>query len=144
MIMTRSYANEPKQTENEYRQTEGLLIGAQRHMLVGYWEWDLETRKYAWNDEMYQIFNLIPQQVSLRTGTFFNCVYPADRHEVVRAFGKALVGKQPYNIEHRIVWPDGSVRFVKGKAEVTFKGGRPTRIWGIVQEVTDKRQVEEQ
>lgn len=142
--MARSYANEPKQTENEYRQTEELLIAAPRHVLVGYWEWDLETRKYAWNDEMYKILNLTTQQIVLRTGTFFNCVHPADRNKVVRAFGEALVGKQPYNIEHRIVWPDGSVRFVKCKAEVIFKEGRPTRIWGTVQDVTDRCQVEEQ
>jgi hypothetical protein len=66
---------------------------------------------------MYRIFNLPPQQSPLRTGTFFNCVHPEDRGKVVKAIGKALVGEQPFNIEHRIV---GSVRFVHGKAEVTF------------------------
>ena len=62
---------------------------------------------------------------------------------MVKAIGKALVGEQPFNIEHRIVWTDGSVRFVHEKAEVTFDGGRPIRIWGIVKEITDRRRVEE-
>ncbi len=136
--MTRSYANEPKQTDNEDRQNKELLIGAKRHMLVGYWEWDLKTKKYTWSDEMYQIFNLTPQQFPLRTGTFFNGIHPADRNDVVKAFGNALVGKQPYNIEHRIIRSDGSVRFVKGMAEVTFNGGRPTRVRGTIQDITDR------
>ena len=141
--MNRPVGTERKQMENECRETQVRLSGAQRLMLVGYWEWNLETKKYRWCDEMYRIFNLRPPQFSPRTGTFFNCLHPADRNEVVRAFGKALVGKQPYNIQHRIIWPDGSVRFVHGKAEVTFDGGRPTRIWGTIQDITDRRQVEE-
>jgi PAS domain-containing protein len=136
MIMNRSYANELKQAEKGCRQTEERLIGAQRHMLVGYWEWNLETKKYGWCDEMYRIFNLTSQPSPPRTGTFFNCVHPEDREKVVRALGKALVGEQPFNIAHRIVWTDGTVRFVHGKAEVTFDAGRPIRILGMVQDIT--------
>ena len=127
----------------EDRQTGERLMGAQRLLLTGYWEWNLKTQKYSWCEEMYRIFNLKPDQSTPRTGTFFNCVHPDDREKVVRAFGKALVGEQPFNIEHRIVWPDGSVRFIHGKAEVSFDGGRPIRILGIVQDITDRRQVEE-
>jgi PAS domain-containing protein len=139
LVMSRSHVKKPKQTENESRQTEERLIGAQRLMLVGYWEWNLETKKYSWCDEMYQIFNLTVQQFPPRTGTFFNCIHPDDRKKVVKALGKALVGKQPYDIEHRIVWPDGTVRLVHGKAEVTFdEAGRPNRVLGTVQDITDR------
>ena len=61
---------------------------------------------------------------------------------MVRALGKALIGEQPFNIEHRIIWPDGSVRIVHGKAEVTFDEGRPIRVLGTVQDTNDRRQVE--
>ena len=139
--MNKTYAAERKLAGKKGRQIEARLIGAQRVMLVGYWEWNLETKKYGWCDEMYRIFNLKPQQFPLRTGTFFNQVHREDRGKVVKALGKALVGLQPYNIEHRILWPDGSVRFVHGKAEVTFdEAGRPISIWGTVQDITDKRE----
>jgi PAS domain-containing protein len=59
----------------------------------------------------------------------------------VRAFGRALVGEQPYRIEHRIVWPDGSVRFVQGEAEVKFdQGGRPVSMSGTIRDITSFRQ----
>ncbi len=59
----------------------------------------------------------------------------------MRAFGQALVGEQPYRIEHRIVWPDGSVRFVQGEAEVKFdQGGRPVSMFGTIRDITSFRQ----
>ena len=140
--MNRSYANEPKRRENESRQSGEPVIGAQRLLLSGSWEWNLKTKKYTWCDEMYRIFNLTPQKFPPRTGIFFNCVHPEDRGKVVRALGKALIGEQPFNIEHRIIWPDGSVRIMLGKAEVTFDEGRPIRVLGTVQDTNDRRQVE--
>jgi PAS domain-containing protein len=142
MAMNRPYIKKPEQIEDECRQTKDGLIGTQRLMLVGYWEWNLETKKYGWCDEMYRIFKLMVQQFPPRTGTFFNCIHPEDRGKVVKALGKALVGEQPYNIDHRIVWPDGSVRIVHGEAEVTFdKRGRPIHMLGKVLDITDGRQV---
>jgi PAS domain-containing protein len=141
MVMNRTSATERQLAGKEARQIEAGLIETQRLLQVGYWEWNLETKKYGWCDEMYRIFNLKPQQFPLRTGTFFNRVHREDRRKVVKALGKALVGMQPYDIEHRILWPDGSVRFVHGKAEVNFdEAGRPISIWGSLQDITDRRE----
>ena len=140
--MNARHAAERQKEAKADQQREVRLIGSQRLIPVGCWEWNLETKKYSWCDEMYRIFNVTRQQFSLRTGTFFNCVHPTDRNEVVKAFGKALVGEQPYNIRHRIIWPDGSVRFVHGKAEVTFAEGRPTRFCGTIEDITARRRVE--
>ena len=57
--------------------------------------------------------------------------------------GKALVGEEPFNIEHRIVWPDGAVRSVHGKAEVNFDGNRPVRVLGTIQDISDNQQIKE-
>lgn len=141
--MDGSQAREPNQKEKESRQSEGRVVRGQRLITVGNWDWNLETREYSWSGEMYQIFNLQPHQFPMRTGTFLNCVHPDDRQKVVRALGKALVEGQSYNIDHRIVWPDGSVRFLHGEAEVTFdKAGRPIRMLGTVQDITVRQQAE--
>jgi PAS domain S-box-containing protein len=143
MVMDGRYATEPNQKEREYPQSEGRLARRQRLINVGNWDWNLETKEYSWSDKMYQIFNVKPQQFPLRTGTFLKCVHPDDKQKVVRALGRALVGEQSYNIDHRIVWPDGSVRFIHGEAAVTFdKAGRPIRIMGTVQDITVIQQAE--
>jgi PAS domain S-box-containing protein len=143
MVMDGSSATEPNQKKKEYPQNKGRLARRQRLINMGIWDWNLETKKYSWSDEMYQIFNLKSQQFPLRTGTFLKCVHPDDKQKVMRALGKALVGEQSYNIDHRIIWPDGSVRFIHGEAVVTFdKVGRPIRIMGTVQHITVIQQAE--
>jgi len=143
MVMDTGYLTEPNQKEKESPQSEGRLTQGQRFICVGNWVWNLETKEYFWSDEMYQIFNLKPQQLPIRTGTFLNCVHPDDKQKVVRALGKALVGEESYNIDHRIIWPDGSVRFIHGKAAVTFdKFGRPIHMMGTVQDITVMQQAE--
>jgi two-component system, sensor histidine kinase PdtaS len=142
MPVKKLYLCEPKPPENQCKENEIGLIGAQRLMFAGYWEWDLKTGKYGWCDEMYRIFKL-PHRQPLRTGTFFNSIHPEDRGKVVKALGKALAGEEPFNIEHRIVWPDGAVRSVYGKAEVSFAGGAPVRVLGTVQDITDNLQIKD-
>jgi PAS domain-containing protein len=137
MTVTGPYVTKRIQTENECRQSKVRLAGEPRLNHVGIWEWNLETKEYGWSDEMYRILGLKLHQSPPRTGAYLNCVYPDDKQEVVKALGKALVGKQPYNIDHRIVWPDGTVRFIHGEAEVTFdKAGRPIRMLGTVKDIT--------
>lgn len=141
--MDGSYPTEPNQKEKKHSQSEGRLARGQRLFNVGIWDWNLETREYSWSDEMYQIFNLTQQQLPIRIGIFLNCVHPDDKQKVVRAIGKALVGEDSYNIDHRIVWPDGSVRFIHGEARVTFdRSGRPIRMMGTVQDITIMQQAE--
>ena len=133
----------PKQQkqEDEGHWVESRALRQQPLAQVGKWEWHLMTRKFIWSAEMFRIFNLSPQPLPLRTGNFFNGVHPEDRERVVRAFGRALVGEQPYRIEHRIIWPDGSVRFVEGEAEVKFdQDGRPVSMFGTIRDITSFRQ----
>ena len=138
-----NHATEPNQKEKGYRHREGRLGRGQRLLKRGNWDWNLETREYSWSDEMYQIFNLKPQQYPVRTGTFLNYVHHDDKQKVVRALGRALVGEQPYNLEHRIVCPNGSVRTVHGEAEVTFDmSGRPIRMLGTLQDITVLQQAQ--
>jgi PAS domain-containing protein len=137
-------ALKPKAAENECQNNEAGPTGVQRPLGVGKWEWNLETKEYSWSEEMYQIFNLPPTPVPLRTGTFLNLVHPDDRQRVAKALGDALVGAQPYNLDHRILRADDSVRLVHGEALVCFnRGGRPVRMTGTLQEVTDMRRGEE-
>jgi PAS domain-containing protein len=133
--MDGSHAIEPNQKGRR------PLPGGKESSRVGNWNWNLVTREYSWSDEMYQIFNLKPQYSPLRTGTFLNCIHPDDKQKVVGALGKALVGEQSYNIDHRIVWPDGEVRFIHGEATVTFnKVGTPILMLGTVQDITVLKQ----
>jgi hypothetical protein len=125
-----------KQNGKEGRPIEVRPPGFQQ---MGKWEWNLLTNKYSWCAEMHRIFQ-VPPQLTPRTGSFFNGVHPEDRANVVKAFGRALVGNEPLHLEHRIVWPDGSVRLVQMAAEVSFdQAGRPLNMLGTIKDITDLR-----
>ena len=142
--MNGQYAGKRQPAQDEGQPVEGRSLRQQPLAQVGKWEWHLLNKKIIWCAEMYRIFNLSPQPRPLRTGNFFNCVHPEDKDRVVRAFGQALVGEQPYRIEHRIVWPDGSVRFVQAEAAVKFdQGGRPVSMFGTIRDITCLRQARE-
>jgi PAS domain-containing protein len=137
MTMHGSYPMERSASQEEYGPREVRLAQLRRPKELGVWEWNLKTKKYDWSANMYRIFNLHPLEVSPRTGTFLGRVHPADRQLVVRALGLALAGQVPYSLDHRIIWPDGTVRLVHGEAAVTFdQAGRPLRMLGTVQDIT--------
>jgi len=89
-------------------------------------------------DETYRILGLSPQQTDVSYEFFLNSVHPGDRELVKKSVSEALYKKKPYSIDHRIVLPDGSVRTVHEQGEVHFdKEGKPIRMVGTVQDITD-------
>jgi PAS domain S-box-containing protein len=132
-----------KVTEEELRMSEARLAEAQRIAHLGNWEWDILQDKLLWSDEIYRIFSLTPQQFGATYKAFLSYVYPKDRKVVEQSVSKALYENKPYNIDHRIVRLDGTVRVVHEKAEVSFnKAGKPMRMIGTVHDITDLKRVE--
>jgi PAS domain S-box-containing protein len=134
-----------KQAEEGLRLSEARLSEAQRIAHLGNWDWDIVPDKLLWSDEIYRIFGLLPQQFGATYEAFLSYVHPEDRKFVERSVNEALYEGRPYNIDHRIVWPDGSVRVVHEKAEVTFDDtGKPTRMIGTVHDITELKLAEEE
>jgi len=135
---------ERKRAEHELRRSEARLSEAQRIAHVGNWDWDITTDTLLWSDEIYRIFGLQPQEFGATYAAFMDSVHPNDREFVDRSVTETLHDGTPYSIDHRIVLPDGSVRFVHEEAEVTRDGGdRPVRMVGTVHDITDRKLAEE-
>jgi signal transduction histidine kinase len=77
--------------------------------------------------------------------SFFARVHPADVETVRAASTGALADERPYDIEHRIIRSDGGVRWVNERADIVRdQTGRPLRMIGTVQDITDRRLLEDQ
>ncbi len=94
------------------------LTEAQRIGHLGNWEWDVNNSTVNWSDEMYRIFGYAPQQMAASFEAFLNAVHPEDRQLVNDTVREALAGQHTYSIGHRILQPDGTLRYVHGRAEV--------------------------
>ena len=132
-----------KRTEGALRLSEQSLAQAQRIAHIGNWEYELESHRAHWSDEMYRIFGFAPLAILPSYRAFIFFVHPDDKERVRGSIRGALYGDGPEDTEYRIVRPDGEVRFVHTQYEVTYaEGGRPTKFVGTVQDVTDRKRVE--
>ena len=133
-----------KQAEEALRESKRRLLVSQEIAHVGSWDWDIGTGALTWTDEIYRIFGYPPQSFNPRYESFMESVHPADREKVTDAVESALQNVNPYDIEHRIVRPDGTERVVRESGKVYCnETGTPIRIVGVVQDITEQKQAEE-
>jgi PAS domain S-box-containing protein len=126
------------------RENESRLEEAQRIAHVGYWELDAGTGRVKWSDETYRIFGLQPQQRLMTREGLLERVHAEDRSRVAEAITQALRGGPRYNVEYRLVRPNGDVRIVHSQGDATLdSAGRPRGMFGAVQDITERRQAED-
>src|SRR5438128_1550437 len=124
------------------RQSEARLEEAQRIAHVGYWERDLETNRVTWSDETCRIFGLVPRERALDRSAWQNLVHSEDRQMVRRAAAEAERGGPRYDVEYRVVRSDGEVRTVHSQGDVRKDESGPPRMFGIVQDITERKRAE--
>jgi signal transduction histidine kinase len=128
---------------DELRRMRDRLVEAQRVASVGSWEWDVEANAIWWSEELYRIFRL-PLSTPLTYEKYLALLHPDDRGRVESAVGKALSDSRPFSVEHRVAWPDGSVRVIEGDGHViTDDAGAVLRMVGTCRDVTELRRAEE-
>jgi PAS domain S-box-containing protein len=133
-----------KETLNDLRRSEARLEEAQHLTHVGYWERDLDTDHIAWSDETFRIFGLAPQQAAITFAELQELIHPEDRWMVTQALAEALRGGPRYDVEYRVARPNGELRIIHSQGDVTRdESGRPHRIFGTIQDITERKQAEE-
>ena len=127
------------------RASEAGLAEAQRLAHLGSWEYDVVADRLTWSDEVFRIGGHVPQSFVPTPERLLASIHPDDRARVMHAQRTAIAGDAPYALDHRIIRPDGEVRVVHQQAElIRDAAGRPLKRLGIVQDVTERRALEEQ
>ncbi|GEM_PF-2463813 len=128
-----------KLTKSDYIQTE-----AQRIAHIGIWDLDIIDNLLTWSDEIYRIFGLEPKQFEATYEAFLKLVHPEDRETVDRTYTQSVINKTPYNITHRLLLADGTLKYVNEQCETFYDdSGKAVRSFGIVQDITEQKKVEE-
>jgi PAS domain S-box-containing protein len=125
--------------------TQARLVEAQQVAHIGSWEWDVPGNSLWWSEELYRIYGVDPARFAASYEGFLALVHPDDRAETEATVRTALDARAPFSFEHRIVRPDGSVRRLHGQGSVVCDaGGRPLRMLGTGQDITERRRAEEE
>jgi diguanylate cyclase (GGDEF)-like protein len=127
------------------RRNEASLATAQRIAHIGSWEWNVRTDELNCSEELYRILAIDPVGFGATYEAFLNVVHPLDREFVNSAIEEALFAGKQYAIDHRILLPGGVERVVHAEAEISRdEDGRPVWLAGILQDITERKQAEEQ
>jgi len=118
------------------------LAEALRLVHVGAWELDVKTEQFRCSEETYRILGLEPGSL-LRPELLLSVVHPDDRKSARSSYGRCFSGDSTDEFVHRIVRPDGEVRFVRWTARVlSDRAGNPVRVVGAVQDITAQKAAE--
>ena len=129
------------------RRSERLLAETQRLAHVGSWEWESPGRRdrMSWTDEMYRLAGLVPQSVMVTPRLWLDVTHPADRQRVAAALTEAFTRPGPFELAQRMMLTSGEVRHLAVRGEVEHDAnGRPVRVWGSAQDVTERHRVQEE
>ena len=134
---------ERKRVVNELRKNEVRLEEAQRIAHFGWWERDFSTNRVLLSDELCRIFGVQAADIPEWHQRWLNLIHPEDRPRVAEAATTALRRGPRYDVEYRVVRPDGAVRVVHSRGDVTWDdAGRPLRQFGVLQDITELRRAE--
>jgi PAS domain S-box-containing protein len=131
-----------RESEQRLRHSEALLAEAERIAHLGSWEWDVEQDRVIWSNEMCRIYDLNPGELGFED--FLKRVHPEDRQYAREIVERAYATRHPFEFFHRIVRPDGEVRFLHARGKPVFdETGELIRMVGTGQDVTELKQTEE-
>ncbi|MBW4438463.1 MAG: PAS domain S-box protein [Pleurocapsa minor GSE-CHR-MK-17-07R] len=125
--------------------SEFTLKRSQQVAHVGDWTWHTASNSLRWSDEMYRIFGI--DQASF-TGdlndVIARAIHPEDRSKVSAANEAVVHDLRPAPLEYRVIWPDGSVRYIWAQPgdKVTDEHGTIVSLSGIVQDITERKLAE--
>ena len=127
-------------------QHHAFLEKAQEVAHIGSWVAEIDgSNRLGWSTESHRIFGVPVGQFAGTSGAFFELVQGDDRPAVRAATDAAIAGVKPYDVEHRILRREGTTRWVHEKADILRDAdGRAVRMVGTVQDITDRRLLEEQ
>lgn len=131
------------QTEQDLHRNKELLVEAQHIAQVGSWSLDWLSGELAWSDEIFHIFEVDKHQFTANYEAFLNAIHPCDREAVDRAFMTSVASRAPYEITHRLLLADGTVKWVHERGTSGYDAaGNPIYSRGTVQDVTERQNSE--
>ncbi len=133
-----------KRLEQEAYTAAERLRRSQIFANIGTWDWNIQTGDLFWSERIAPLFGYPAGDLETTYENFLNAVHPEDRELVSKAVGACIYKGQEYNIEHRVVWPDGKVRWVQEKGDVVRdEEGKGLHMLGVVMDIHDRKMAED-
>ncbi|MBW4432555.1 MAG: PAS domain S-box protein [Pelatocladus maniniholoensis HA4357-MV3] len=135
---------ERKQTEKALRQNQVHLAMAQKVSQIGSWEFDLNSQKISCSQTTFHHWGIEPVKGEPSFAQLLERVHPEDREVLQQYVEQAITKGITYTFDLRIVWPDGSIRYLDSRAEPVFNTqGQVIQLIGTSLDITKRKQTED-
>ncbi len=112
---------------------------------LGSWDLDLNTHHYVEISDLWKRHFGRPDVGSITQDEFLEFLHPDDREHIHAAAQSAIQERHDYYAQYRAVWPDGTIRWMEANAKILYDdAGAPQRLIGVTQDITERKQAEEQ
>jgi two-component system sensor histidine kinase/response regulator len=126
-----------KQAVESLRRSEEKLRLALEASGQGAWDWNLVEGELFWSDKCKALFGLEADAV-ISHNVFLQSVHPEDRERIRQTVSQAIKQREDYDVEMRILWPDGTAHWVASKGRGLYdEKDRPVRMIGVTRDITD-------
>ncbi len=134
-----------KHTEETLRQSEERFRVALEAAEMAAWDLDVRRQRVVWNAQHFRLFGLEPRPGELEPEDFLRAVHPGDLAYVSEQLREAVEETGIYRADFRIIRADnGEVRWMSGFGRaMSWAGGRATRMTGVMFEITERHEAEE-
>lgn len=140
----RQLAEEHARASEALRDRDDVLQIALRANGMGLWVWDLEENCIQWSDEVYRIVAREPGSIEPALAAWLRFVHPEDTDRVREAVARTHQDGVEYHQQYRVIWPDGTVRWVESQGRCQLNGeGNVTRVVGVLADITGRKEHEE-
>lgn len=127
------------------RASEERLHRSQVFANIGTWDWNIQTGELYWSERIGPLFGHQQTIPETTYENFLAAVHPEDRQRVTAAIERCVEQGEDYDIEHRVVWPDGSIHWMMERGDVVRdEHGTALHMLGVVQDITQRKQMESQ
>jgi PAS domain S-box-containing protein len=136
---------ELKQVEQALRESEGDLTEAQRLANVGSWQWDTQTDKVTWTEQLYRIAGIDPSVPAVSYNGHETLYTPESWLRLRTSVEEALRSGTPYELDLEMNRPDGTTKWIIAKGEVRRDGaGNIVKLRGTVDDITVRKRAQEE
>jgi PAS domain S-box-containing protein len=133
-----------KRIEEDLRRSEAYLAEAQKITHTGSWAYDVANRRVTYSsEEHHRLFGFDPAAGMPGAGDWVRRIHPDDRETAIQTMEQTIRDRRGYELEHRVVHPDGTIKFVHTIGHPVFNPlGDLAEVVGTSTDITDRKREE--
>lgn len=134
---------ERKRAQEALQRSKESMQVAQRCVGIGIWEWDLQSGKLVWSDEICRMHGIEPANFDGRYESWMESIHREDSWRVHASITDALAKHSEYEAQYRVEFADKSLHWLEARGQTIVIGNTPVRMLGVAIDVTSRKMVEE-